>query len=621
MRSGQPRRYPIGAETTSDGVHFRVWAPRRSRVRVIVDGEPHALGPDADGYFAGLVPGARAGALYSYELDGEGPYPDPASRYQPEGPHGPSRVIDPKRFRWTDASWRGPDVERQIIYELHVGCYTREGTYRALIDELDELATLGVTCLELMPVAEFPGTFGWGYDGVNPYAPTRLYGDPDDLRALVDAAHGRGLAVILDVVYNHLGPDGNYLGRFSAQYVSQKYPNEWGDALNFDGEDSRAVREFFVQNARYWVDEFHFDGLRLDATQSIHDGSTPHVLVEIASAVREAALGRRTLLVAENEPEHAPLVRSPEQGGSGLDMLWNDDFHHAARVAVTGCDEAYYTDYGGTPQELVSAIKHGFLFQGQYYRWQKQRRGMPAFDLEPWRRVVYVQNHDQIANSAAGARLHTLTSPGRVRAITAATLLSPGTPMLFMGQEFAASSPFLYFADHHEELATNVRRGRREFLAQFPSIATEEVSSSLPAPDARETFLRSKLDLSERERHREVYALHRDLLRLRREHRAIGDARRGTYDGAVLASEAFCIRFFAASRDDDRLLVVNLGRQLHLERLSEPLLAADSPWRVVWSSESPKYGGRGTPPVERDTGLFDFPAHSAVVLAHGSFNA
>jgi maltooligosyltrehalose trehalohydrolase len=300
-------------------------------------------------------------------------------------------------------------------------------------------------------------------------------------------------------------------------------------------------------------------------------------------------------------------------------MLWNDDFHHSARVATTGCDEAYYTDYAGSPQELVSCAKHGFLFQGQHYRWQKKRRGAPALDLEPWRRVLYVQNHDQVANSATGARLHELTSPGRLRAITALTLLAPGTPMLFMGQEFAASAPFLYFADHHGELATAVLKGRREFLAQFPSIATEAMSAQLAAPNSRETFDRTKLDLSERTAHAEIYALHRDLLQLRRTDSTLRDARRGSYDGAVLTEESFCLRWFDDAHED-RLLVVNLGKWLHLEHLAEPLLAPieNRPWRVLWSSEAHEYGGLGTPPVEREDGGFFIPAHAAVVLAPGS---
>ncbi len=599
------RRYPIGAEPTSDGVHFRVWAPRRKRVAVVSD-RLCELAPEADGYFSGLFPALRAGARYKLRLDDEGDFPDPASRFQPEGPHGPSEVIDPSRFRWTDQAFPGPDPKRQVIYELHVGLYTPEGTYRALEGELDELARLGITCLELMPLAEFPGRFGWGYDGVDLFAPSHLYGRPDELRALIDAAHARGLSVIHDVVYNHLGPDGNYLGSYSHDYVTKDHPNEWGDALNFEGP--KPVRELFVENARYWIDELHFDGLRLDATQSIHDASEPHVLAEIARAVRIAGGARRTLLVGENEPQHARLIDE-----YGLDMLWNDDFHHAARVAVVGCDEAYFEDYGGTPQELLSAVKRGFLFQGQWYGWQKQRRGMPARGLSRTACVSYVQNHDQVANSIDGARLHGQTSPGRLRAITALLLLSPATPMLFMGQEFGASAPFLYFADHQPELADAVRKGRRQFLEQFASIAAHQRSLDDPGDEA--TYRRCKLDLAERGAHHQLYALHRDLLRLRREDPVLASEH---VDGAVLGDEAFCVRYFAGA--EDRLLLCNLGRQLHLRRVPEPLLAPldGEPFRLVWSSESPAYGGRGTPPVELEAGGFDLPAHSAVLLATGS---
>ncbi len=616
MSSGRPRRYPIGAEVTGDGGHFRVWAPRRRQIQVAVEGRaPVPLDREAHGYFSGFVPAVRAGDRYKLRLDDEGEFPDPASRFQPDGPHGPSQLVDPTAFRWTDGAWRGRRLDEAIVYELHLGTFTPEGTYVAAMGELDALAKLGITVLKLMPVADFPGRFGWGYDGVNLFAPTRLYGTPDELRALVDAAHARGLAVILDVVYNHLGPDGNYLGCFSHDYVTKKYPGEWGDPINFDGPGSAAVREFFVTNARHWIEEFHFDGLRLDATQSMFDDSEPNILTELARTVRAAGSERTTLLIAENEPQHARLVRPESRGGHALDAIWNDDFHHSARVAVTGCNEAYYTDYRGSPQELVSAAKHGFLFQGQRYLWQKKRRGSPALDLEPEHRVLYVQNHDQVANSRDGARIHARTSPGRLRAITALLLLSPGTPMLFMGQEMAASSPFLYFADHRGDLARAVRKGRHEFLAQFPSVATADATATLPAPEDPRAFERCKLDWSERETHREIYALHTDLLRLRREDEVFAHARRGTVDGAVLGEEAFVLRW--SHESGDRLLLVNFGRRLELAQIAEPLLAppADMRWALRWSSDATVYGGIGTPPVETADGSFHLPAHSAVVLA------
>lgn len=633
------RRFPLGAETSAGGVSFRVWAPRRQRVDVVEyrdsgsgirdSGEmtaaevkaafrevaAHPLRAEGEGWFGGVVPGLGAGALYGFRLDDEPTlYPDPASRAQPAGPHGPSQVVEPGAFRWSDDGWRGVGREGQVVYELHVGTFTPEGTWAAAARELPALAGLGVSVVELMPVAEFPGRFGWGYDGVSLFAPTHLYGTPDEMRRFVDRAHAAGVGVILDVVYNHLGPDGNYLTAFSDDYFSDRYPNEWGDALNFDGPNSGPVREFFVGNARYWIEEFHLDGLRLDATQQIFDASPTHILTEIGEAVRRAARGRQTYIVSENEPQHTRLVKPREEGGYGLDALWNDDFHHSALVALTGRAEAYYSDYRGAPQEFVSAAKYGYLYQGQHYLWQQQRRGTPALGLPPAAFVHYLQNHDQVANSGYGRRLHELTSPGRYRAMTALLLLSPATPMLFQGQEFAASSPFFYFADHEPELAAKVRAGRAEFLSQFPSIAAPETRAQLADPGDPATFRVSKLDLGERETHARAYALHRDLLRLRREDAVFRAPRAGGVDGAVLGPEAFVLRFFAAD-GDDRLLVVNLGRDLRLAPAPEPLLAppAGCRWETLWSSEHPRYGGGGTVALESESG-WQLPGHAAVAL-------
>ena len=608
------RRLPIGAEPQIDGTHFRVWAPRARVVEVEDDrGAATALKPDVPGYFSGDAP-LGVGSRYRYRLDHDQVYPDPASRCQPDGPHGPSVVVDPGAFRWTDGGWRGVQRAGQVIYEMHVGTFTREGTWQAAARELPELARLGVTVIEMMPVAEFPGRFGWGYDGVSLFAPTRLYGTPDDLRHFVDCAHRAGLGVILDVVYNHLGPDGNYLAAFAAEYFTDRYANEWGQAINFDGRDAKPVREFFAANAAYWIDEFHMDGLRIDATQQMFDASPRHILAEIVSCARAAAPGRGVLLVGENEPQHARLLRAPERGGYGFDALWNDDFHHSARVAATGRAEAYYMDYAGKPQELISAVKHGYLYQGQHYAWQRKRRGAYARDVPAAAFVAYVQNHDQVANSARGERLHALTSPGRWRALTALLLLSPSTPMIFQGQEFAASTRFSYFADHRPELAELVRKGRAEFLAQFPSIATPEVSACVPDPGAAKTFEDCKLDLGERERHREAYALHHDLLAMRREDTVFSAQGAHGLDGAVLGPEAFLLRFFGTN-DDDRLLVVNLGGDLPLSILPEPLLAPpdEARWEIAWSSEDPRYGGCGTAAFDPD-GPWRLPAHSALVL-------
>jgi maltooligosyltrehalose trehalohydrolase len=611
------RRLPIGAELArpedGGGARFRVWAPRRRRVDVVLEDRIAPLTAEGNGYFSGHVDGARAGHTYRYRLDGDRSFPDPASRFQPEGPHGPSQIVDPGAYAWRDAGWMGASIEGQVVYEMHIGTFTREGTYASAMAELPRLADVGVSLLEIMPLADFPGAFGWGYDGVNLFAPTRLYGTPDDLRRFVDEAHRLGLGVILDVVYNHFGPAGNYMGEFSTSYVSTKYANEWGDAINFDGEESDSVRELYVANAGYWIEEFHFDGLRLDATQSIHDCTGDHVIAAIARRAREAAGARPIVLVAENERQTTCLVRDPSRKGYGIDALWNDDFHHSAIVALTGRNEAYYSDHEGTPQELLSATKWGYLFQGQRYAWQKKGRGTSALDLPATAFISYLENHDQVANSGHGARLHQMTSPGRLRAMTALTLLSPATPMLFQGQELASPAPFLFFADHEPELAAKVTEGRAEFMRQFPSLASAEAQARLADPASRATFERCKLDGRVHEGNAWAVALHRDLLRLRRTDRAFAAQDRDRVHGSVLASEAFLLRFMCD--EGDRLLVVNLGRDLVLGSIADPLAASPSGghWRVLWSSEDPRYGGDGTPEVDGADG-WRIPGHSAVVL-------
>ncbi|MGE5731275.1 MAG: malto-oligosyltrehalose trehalohydrolase [Gemmatimonas sp.] len=619
------RRCPVGVEIVheADGsapVHARVWAPGRQAVELINDDDSTGtsdspLTAEGNGYFSGYTANAAAGTRYRFRLDRGDAFPDPASRFQPEGPHGPSMIVDPAAYQWSDHDWPGVSIDGQVIYELHIGTFTSAGTFRGAMERLPDLVDTGVTVLEIMPIADFAGRFGWGYDGVNLFAPSRLYGTPDDLRALVDAAHRLRLGVILDVVYNHFGPDGNYLAQFSPHYVSDM-ATEWGNALNFDGEHSAPVREFIVANARYWIDEFHLDGLRLDATQQVYDSSTPHILAEIGDAVRRAARGRETIVLGENEPQRASLVRPLHEGGCALDALWNDDFHHAARVAATGRAEAYYSGFRGTAQEFISAAKYGFLYQGEWYAWQHQRRGQPALDLPPSKFVLFTQNHDQIANSHGGRRLHQETSPGRHRALTALLLLLPQTPMLFQGQEFAASSPFLYFADHDTDLAKLVRDGRRSFMSQFPSVASSH--GSVPAHDPADgrTFARCKLDWSERHTHTEALHLHRDLLRIRREDPVIRSRAPRGLDGAVLTDFAFVLRFFGDD-GDDRLLVVNLGARYHADPLAEPLVAPPyrRAWTTVFSTESPKYGGWGSPPIETIDDGWWLPPECAVLLA------
>ena len=592
------RRLPIGAEPVdSHSTDVRVWAPRRSRVEIVTpSGARSALAREDGGYFRGTI-AASAGDRYQFRLDDDQRlYPDPASRFQPDGPHGVSEIVDPAAFHWTDRGWTGARPDRQVVYELHVGTFTRAGTWAAAACELRELARIGITLIEVMPVAEFDGRFGWGYDGVDLFAPSHLYGAPDDFRGFIDAAHAAGVGVILDVVYNHLGPVGNYLREFSPSYFTDRYDNEWGDSINFDGPDAGPVREFYVANAGYWIDEFHLDGLRLDATQSIHDGSPENIIAAIGVRARAAAGSRSIVIVAENEPQDTRLVRPLGEGGYGLDALWNDDFHHSAMAALTGRAEAYYSDTRGDAQEFVSAAKYGYLFQGQRYAWQRDRRGSPAWGLPPTAFVAFTQNHDQIANSARGLRGHQLTSAGRWRAMTALLLLLPATPMLFQGQEFSASAPFLYFADFDAELAAAVREGRGQFLTQFPSLVGAVQRGEIADPGACRTFERCKIDVRERESHAEAYALHVDLLRIRREDAAWSAPRAGGIDGAVLSPSAFALRFFTPDHRDDRLLVVNLGADLERPSIAEPLLAPppDADWTPRWSSEESSYGGSGT---------------------------
>jgi len=577
------------------------------------DGVSVALASEGNGYHSGYTDNAIPGARYRYRLDAGDAFPDPASRHQPDGPHGPSLVVDPATYDWSDDDWSGVSIRGQVVYEIHIGTFTKGGTFRSAIERFPDLVDTGVTLIEVMPIADFAGQFGWGYDGVNFFAPTRLYGTPDDFRAFVDAAHHLQLGVILDVVYNHFGPDGNYLTRYSPRYLAGR-ASEWGDAPNFDGSDCGPIREYFLTNARYWIEEFHLDGLRLDATQQIFDTSSPHIIAEIEESVREASGGRGTLLIAENEPQDTRLVRPHAAGGFGLDAIWNDDFHHAARVAATGRDEAYYSGYRGVAQEFVSAAKYGPLYQGQWFAWQGQRRGAPALDLAPTQFVAFTQNHDQVANTAAGRRLHYETSPGRFRALTALLLLLPQTPLLFQGQDFCASAPFLYFADHAPALADEVRHGRADFISQFPSIGSEP-ESSIPDPSDPINFLRSKIDWAERRDNTTAVALHRDLLTLRREDPVIRAQRHRGLDGAVLDDDSFAIRFFGGT-EDDRLLVVNLGHRKHFAPAAEPLLAAppNRAWRTMFSTESPRYGGWGAPPLETLMDGWWIPAESAALL-------
>jgi maltooligosyltrehalose trehalohydrolase len=619
------RRYPIGAELIGpEQSHFRVWAPKAGSVDLVLEASTEespsqtflALEAEEGGYFSGHA-NAGAGARYWFRVNNNF-YPDPASRFQPDGPHGSSRIVDPTRFQWSDSQWPGPaaaGLKGQIIYEMHVGTFTNEGTWHAAAQQLEELARIGITVVEMMPVADFPGKFGWGYDGVDLFAPSHLYGTPDDLRAFIDRAHSLGLGVILDVVYNHFGPDGNYLGAFSDDYLIRGNENEWGDSINFDDRNSGPVREFFITNGRYWVDEFHFDGFRFDALHAIRDRSTEYVIGEVGRAARKAAGARSILLIAENDRQEVRMLRPRSEGGDDLDGMWNDDFHHSAVVALTSRKEAYYDDYRGAPQEFISAAKYGFLYQGQALSWRKALRGSPTFSIPPEAFVCFIENHDQIANTGPGERVRFQASPARYRAMTALLLLGPWTPLLFQGEEFGASSPFMFFADIGDASVRDaIRKGRAEWLAPFLSLTKEEALTTLPAPDDPKVFARCKLDFSEREKNRQLYDLHIDLLKLRREDSRFRQQIPGGIDGAVFGSASFVLRYFS-QESDDRLLLVNFGESQALHPASEPLLAPPSgcTWEMLWTSESPRYGGAGSP-ITATPEHWILPGEGTVVL-------
>ena len=506
----------LGAVVRPDGTHFRVWAPETAKIELLLEqGGALSMPSSKEGYGTLFVPHLGAGARYRYLLDGRGPFPDPASRRQPEGVHGPSEVVDPASFAWSDRRWPGVSLETLVVYEFHVGTFTEEGTFQAAARRLPALAELGVTAIELMPVAAFPGQRNWGYDGVALFAPASAYGSPDDLRALVDAAHALGIGVILDVVYNHLGPDGNYLGAFSRHYFDPSLHTPWGAALNFAGVASGPVREFFLENAAHWLREYHLDGLRLDATHAIEDRSARHLLAELARLGH--ALVPRRLVVAEDERNLSLLVA--ESPGYGLDAVWADDLHHQLRRRLAGDADGYFADFDGTAEDIAATLRRGFFYTGQLTRSTGRPRGTDPAGLPSERFIVSLQNHDQVGNRAFGDRLHHAIAPAAYRAGLALVLLAPETPLLFMGQEWAASTPFQYFTDHRPELARLVTEGRRREFAAFQGFREPEMRERIPDPQAESTFTNSKLRWDERTRpgHAEVLRLHQALLALRRE--------------------------------------------------------------------------------------------------------
>jgi maltooligosyltrehalose trehalohydrolase len=586
------RNYSQGAEIMAGGVSFRTWADKKKEVSLAIladDGSILRELPfyeESDGYRSILDSASGAGTLYKYRLDGD-LFPDLASRFQPKGVHGPSQVVDGRSFAWTDSDWTPQKLEEFVIYELHVGTFTFDGKYASIIERFDHLKKTGINAIELMPIADFAGDRNWGYDCVSIYAPSRVYGTPDELRILVDAAHQAGLAILLDVVYNHLGPDGNYMGVYSDQYFNPAHHTPWGAAFNLDGPESRPVRSFFAENPIYWVKEFHVDGFRLDATHAIPDESPKHLIQEIAETVQ--ALG--AFVICEDPRNERKLVLSREQGGYGCDAVWADDFHHVVRVQLTKENEGYMGYFKGTMKELVKTLRKGWLFTGELQK-DGIRRGTKPSDIEPEHFVHCISNHDQVGNRAFGDRLNQLVSPASYRAASALLLAGPYTPMLFMGQEWASSSPFLYFTDHHDELGKGVTEGRRKEFSEFSDFRDPEKRDRIPDPQALRTFADSKLNWAEVEQpsHREILALYRDFLRFRRNE--LRERRRRRWRIAQVSNTAIALRYRRGRAGDILILVQLLANDSRIE-LESTLLQpkAGRTWRTGLSSNEQIYGG------------------------------
>ena len=591
----EPQHALQGALAQEDSsVLWRVWAPFSQGVRLVTwsaaGREETAMTPEEFGYFTCRRAGVEEGLRYAFQLDDGQVYPDPASRWQPEGVHHPSAVFFPGSYSWSDQAWRGVPREELVIYELHVGTFTPQGTFEAILPRLSELASLGVTALELMPVAQFPGARNWGYDGVHPYAVQDSYGGPRALQRLVDAAHRRGLAVILDVVYNHLGPEGNYLGRFGP-YFTDRYRTPWGNAVNYDGPDSDAVRQFFVDNACTWVRDFHADGLRLDAVHAIYDFSARHILADIQAAVqKEAARQDRVVhVIAESNQNDVRLVKPPEEGGHGLDVVWSDDFHHSVHALLTGERDGYYVDFG-CPAHLAKALEAVFVYDGCYSRFRRRRQGTRVGGLDRTRFLVCIQNHDQVGNRAKGDRFGTILSPQGQRLACALLLLSPCVPLLFMGEEYGETRPFPFFCSYNDAgLAEAVRRGRREEFAAMHFEWTTEI----PDPQSPATFAAARLAWSwpEGSSDARLRQLYQDLLAARRTWPALCDRRSTT--ARVVHNPGL------EDRDErSAVLVLNRGGENGLVALANlaPKAVSFPPLdlggrRVILSTEDVQYGG------------------------------
>lgn len=580
----------LGATYLGDNRYrFLVWAPKRERVDVHVLAPLEqivALEPKRRGYFEGTIENVAPGSTYRYRLDGDVERPDPASKHQPEGVHGPSQVIDPSAFEWTDRGWTGVRQEDLVLYELHVGTFTPEGTFDAIISHLDDLRDLGVTAIELMPVAQFPGERNWGYDGGYLYGVQNSYGGPEGLRRLVNACHVRGLAVILDVVYNHLGPEGNYLNEYG-QYFTDRYHTPWGDAINLDGPHSDEVRRFFIENALYWVRDYHLDGFRLDATDRIIDESATHFLKALTTAVHELSgrLGRRVWMIAESDANDVTWILPSQLGGYGLDAQWGDDFHHALHALLTGESSGYYRDFG-TIWHLAKVFSQVFYYDGVYSHHRQRTHGNSPRPAQARQFVVAAQNHDQVGNRASGERMGQLVSHESAKLAAATYLLSPYIPLIFMGEEYAEDAPFQYFTSHTDPvLAANVSNGRTEEFEAYVG------ARDVPDPQDEATFQRSKLNhgLRHAGQHRAMYAWYRELLRCRRELEALCNLNKDAMEVTVLDAQLLFVRRWSDSNNEEVAMAFNFSESdASVQRLIPP-----GTWRKVIASSDPEWGGSG----------------------------
>jgi maltooligosyltrehalose trehalohydrolase len=595
----------LGAFQRDGGTVFSVWAPHARRVDVILERgtavETCLLKPATNGMFSGWFPEVAPDTRYWFKLDADLTLPDPASRWQPDGPHGPSALVDPNAFEWTDGDWRGVARNDLVIYELHVGTFTTEGTFAGVESRLPYLASLGVTAIELMPVAEWAGARNWGYDGVDLFAPSHHYGTPADLRRLVDAAHRAGLAVLIDVVYNHFGPDGAALPAYSPFYLSTREQGPWGPVVNLDGEHSEHVRAFLIENALHWIHEYHVDGLRLDATHTLVDHGHPHFLAEVCAEVRAAA-SRAVILIAEDERNFATLLHPPARG-YGFDAVWADDWHHQMRVALAGDREGYFADFEGAATDIAETIRQGWFYCGQCTVTAGKPRGSDPSGLEASQFVICLENHDQIGNRPFGERLHHTIEPAAWRAASVALLMLPQVPLLFMGQEWAASTPFLYFTDHRSDLGAAITEGRRAEFSGFTAFADPANREAIPDPQAAQTFALSRLIWDERRGpvHASVERLYRSLLQLRRREAVLRDPRARIDVAAV----------------DDATLTVHRGAWLLVLRLrgagSMPAPAGE--YDLLLTSEDADFCVNGSrPAIDTARACIDFSGPAALVL-------